>query len=270
MKEDVKGRKVKKSAAPGTRGRKKKGEGARIFLSVVLLCVLIGIVVFSLSMFFYVREIEVRGNERYSTEEILSVVDVEGGENMFKVKTSDIRRAIEENFHYIKNVRVQKRFPSTILISLGETKVECCMRILDRFFFLDRDLKILEITSAEGEISLPFVNGIGYNEEKAGEYLHEENKTKKDALAEIINSLTEHGLLERVDKINILDEYSIALLYEGRIEVLLGNYTQIKEKLDFFNAIKERIHESDSGVLNISNPKRATFNSKAFSWGESY
>jgi len=246
----------------GTRGRRKNKTGGEIFLAVLLICILIGLTVYSLSMFFYVETIEVSGNERYETGEILAVAGIPDKENMFKVKTEEVRKKIAEKFPYIDSVAVKKVMPSTVRIEVSETQVDCFVQDGDNLIGIDRNLKVLEVYSGEAPQKLPVVSGLPYAGEAVGERISEENVHKKTALSDIIAAINKHDLTKSILSIDLSDEFYIAMNFEDRVELRLGNYSKIEEKLDFFSAIRSHIHESDGGILDLSDPQKAPFISK--------
>ena len=251
----------KETYSYGTRGKSRKRGGGGAVLTVLLVCVLIGIVVFSLSMFFYVNAIEVTGNERYSTNEILSLLNIPAQENMLKIRTSALEQTILKNFHYIGSVKVQKKLPSTIVITVTETRGECQIFAEGSYLKLDRNLKIMEEYSVRIQ-ELPLIWGLSYAGELPGGVLQEENSAKIQALSVIIDGLEKHGILSKIQMIDLRDEFYIEMNYDGKIEVRLGNYSRLEEKIDFLDGVLKKIHESDSGTLDISDTQRASFVSK--------
>ena len=111
MRRDNRAEKVHKK-----RRRRKKRYLLR-FLLLILLCV--GIYFGVHIDYFKVDGIAVVGNEEISDEEILKLSELEVGENIFDVHPLFAQHRIKENL-YIKKVRVKRKLPNKIEISVTE------------------------------------------------------------------------------------------------------------------------------------------------------
>ena len=70
---------AKKQKDKETKSRKGK---AGVVYGLVMVILIAVSVVLACTVFFRVEEVEVEGNDRYSTEQILTVADVEQGSNL--------------------------------------------------------------------------------------------------------------------------------------------------------------------------------------------
>ena len=83
------------------------GGGAVLYAAVAVVLIAASLVA-ACTVFFRVESVTVEGNERYSTEEILSVASIEMGANMILTPSQQIADAIASALPYVDQVEVQQ------------------------------------------------------------------------------------------------------------------------------------------------------------------
>ena len=102
--------------------KKQKSSGARGFIfSSVSFIVICAALVFGMSVFFRVSNIEVNGANRYTREEIIAASGIENGDNLMLVNRSAVAQKIYSKMIYIGKVNVERKLPNTILIEITES-----------------------------------------------------------------------------------------------------------------------------------------------------
>lgn len=123
------GAKVKKNTAAS----KKKNKGKHnkkmirviiyitlaIFVLSLLLLVGFGIYKLSTSPKYALKNISFEGNVEYNIDELKEVVGVIEGTNLFKISKKTIRQNLKD-LSYIKEVRISKKYPDTLVIKVEE------------------------------------------------------------------------------------------------------------------------------------------------------
>jgi cell division protein FtsQ len=71
------------------------------------------------SPYFKIKEIRIEGNHETDREDILSLIDVKTGENIFKVKLKQAELDLR-SLKQIKNAQIQRNFPDTIMVKITE------------------------------------------------------------------------------------------------------------------------------------------------------
>ena len=94
--------------------RKRKKHSALFApISFLLIC---AAVVFGLSVFFRVANIEVKGAERYTPEEIISASGLEPGDNLFFVNRSSAISRIYARLPYVETAEIELKLPNRLTI----------------------------------------------------------------------------------------------------------------------------------------------------------
>ena len=93
-----------------------------VLFTILAVILIAASVVAACTVFFRVETVTVEGTARYTTEEILSVANVEMGANMILTPGEQIAQRIYEALPYVDEVDVQKQFPTTINLKITETQ----------------------------------------------------------------------------------------------------------------------------------------------------
>ena len=101
------------------RRRSRHGPG-RVYL--ILTCAVIcAAVILALTVFFKINRVAVEGNTHYTEGEILEVVSVSTGDNLFFVKSEEVSREILDKLPYVKSVKINRKLPDTLVLSITES-----------------------------------------------------------------------------------------------------------------------------------------------------
>ena len=178
MAEDKKVKKKKK--------RKKKTYLLRIFMFAVICAALYFLLNLS---FFDVAKITVKNNNYYTAEQIIEKGGVKTGENIFfESRTGRIKSALLEDA-YIKNVKVSRRLPSTIVIDVEERTEAAAVKYGDIYIILDESGLVLRHSEVEPKLTL--LEGLTLKSIEPGKALEaEENYMLSDTL-EILRKMNE-------------------------------------------------------------------------------
>ena len=115
-----------------------------ILYAAVAVVLIAASLVAACTVFFRVESVTVEGNERYSTEEILSVASVEMGANMILTPSQQIADAVTSALPYVDQVEVQKRFPTTVNLVITECQPVAVITGAASAWVIDAKGKLLE------------------------------------------------------------------------------------------------------------------------------
>ena len=132
--------------------RKKKRRRKNYLLRLVLL-IAIGTGAYFLltSSFFDVQTVAVNNNNYYTKEQIISKADAKTGQNIFGVKTNEIKEALLTD-PYIKTARVRRSLPGTIVISIEERSEFAVVPYSGAFVIIDKDGLVLRKSDTEPQL----------------------------------------------------------------------------------------------------------------------
>ena len=115
--------------------------------------IIAGIVYAMLSPIFNIQHISVTGNSKISSETIISLSDLNIGQNIFNFRTSNIVNNIKENA-YIDSVDINRKFPDEIEIVVSERESTYMLMLGNAYVYINNQGYILEITSVKGDFTL--------------------------------------------------------------------------------------------------------------------
>lgn len=265
-----------RDAAMRARARRRKQLIRRrkfIVYSIILLLVVSAAVVFSFTMLFHIEKIEVQGNSRYASQNIIDKTEIKIQDKLFLSNTGKAEEAILEAFPYIKEVKVKRAFPSGIVINVTETYAAFAIEYEGKLSLLDPDGRVLETGIGDPPDGLPVITGLEITDITPGQDIQfkEENIAaclrkitaavngceirKSDFITES-TPLSERGDIEIID---MSDTLNITLIFDGRLNLELGMPTDLEYKLQFAKSAIDKLAEDARGTLNLSVLKKATF-----------
>ena len=87
----------------------------------VLVLLIVGLLIFSRTSFFEVKQFEIEGNAYYTDNEILLMGGCETGKNLFwGIDSKKIRSRLQQDA-YMERVEVRRKLPDTVKITVTPT-----------------------------------------------------------------------------------------------------------------------------------------------------
>jgi cell division protein FtsQ len=167
---------------------------ARLRLLAIILAAVFSVsaFIFSLSGFFTVAYIEVRGNSHFTGEEIRNIAHAVPGHNIiYDPGKKEITEYLEQN-PYIKMARVSRKLPSTLVITVEERSENFAFRYDDDYLIMDEDGILLRKSRTEPKLTM--VSGMIVNRIKLGEVIGTEKQPVFDKLLELMKEIKEGDL----------------------------------------------------------------------------
>lgn len=133
-------------------------------LNFVILVLLSGILLESLyllsrSKFFSVHQIQVKGNQRVSSERIVALSGINQDTNIFQISASEVARKIGREV-WIEKTDVRRKFPLKVEIIIKERQPLAVVTFRDKFILVDKEAKILQVEKENIFPSLPLVKDV--------------------------------------------------------------------------------------------------------------
>ena len=198
----------------------------------VLIMLLLGaILYFLMCPLFNIREIKVVGNSKISTNEIISLSEININENIFRIHIGEVKEKIKQNA-YIDNVKINRHLPSKIQIEVQERIATYMLEFASAFVYINNQGYILEIS--EQKLEVPII--VGYKTEleniKPGNRLCEEDLEKLETVLKIVETATSYEIENTITKIDITDKKNYTLLLETEKKtVYLGDASNLNNKM---------------------------------------
>ena len=241
------------------RRKSRKKRGGRVF-TFLLVLIMIGVIVASVTMFFQTNEIVVTGVSKYTAEEIIEASGLNVGDNLFAVNKFEVERRIKEQYPYVGAVEIRRRLPDTFLFTVTERVPVAYLDVGEQRWILDKHAYLLEpLSIAESVPYLQVVSESEAVEPHSGERLVLPEEGAVNALESVMDGLSNLEMIVEVGQINVTRLYQLTFLYQNRLQVQLGNAEKMEKKLRLFETILVELDATDRGVLNVSEPPEGRF-----------
>ncbi len=233
----------------------------RGFSGPLMFVVVIVAVIFVLSVFLRVSDVQVEGNVHYTDEEIIRAFEIEEGDNLFFFDRIAAAARAYSKLPYIKEVAIERKLPNKVLITVEESTALAYLELGDEQWTMDDTCKILgKATQSELSQLVPIV-GIDPGTLLIGETLttSDANTATVKFLADVLWQLEKRGLAPQTTQVDFSDPDSPAFSYGGRFTVVLGRNNALEHKFGMFVSVLEQLKAGDVGVIDVSDGTTAHF-----------
>ncbi len=222
------------------------------FVSLVFLAVCVAV-------FLNVEEFKVNGSERYSAEQIIELVSIEKGDNIFSFKASEIEEDIKQNLPYVNSVEIKRDLPTTVEINIVEETPFYATNIAGSRYIISPYLKVLEKTDdkeAYSEITELSLNNV--RRCLVGNQVEFVDSRTLDAVLTLYESFEANYIKEKIRSVDIRSRFDIYINYDNRFEVYLGDIENLDIKIQFLVGIIGELDENSKGTIDVSNHQEAS------------
>lgn len=101
----------------------------------------------ALTVFFRIDTVIIKGGSDYTTDEILTACEINGGENLIRTSLNKSAEKIESRLIYVEKAELKRRFPSTLEISITPAVETVSAEYEGIFCILSEGGKILDMTA---------------------------------------------------------------------------------------------------------------------------
>lgn len=251
---------VRRQAAPDftqaarQRARKRRRHRRHVlvfFYSFLFLAVLGAAVVLSLTVLFKITDVDVAGSSRYSQEQIVEASGIRTGDNLFRFRTGQAAETIRQKLPYLGTVRVSRKFPARVLISVQEEKIWGAVKTGGRYVILGESGRALESAPSPPK-NCTELRGLSVKEAKVGSAVKFADTDQLELCKSIMGAIQKSGV-SKVTAVDFSQKARIRFVYDGRVTVDLGVPTDLDYKLAFAKSLlKNNIKPTEKGTLNLS------------------
>lgn len=255
-----------KDDAPEQAGAKNKKRRSKATLSayytlIFLLVAGVGVLL-SLTVLFKTDKIVVVGETPYNNADIIEASGIVLGENIIRANFKDEAERIPNTLLYVETAEITKKFPTTIVITVTQTKACYNVETEGEYLIVSQSGKVLDklVSPVEGLLT---VNGIKPVDTNPFARL-EDSETDKAEILFSLKKAIDKSEIGGVASVDLSDKYNITLNYEDRIEVQVGNSSNLDYKVEYAKSVFEsnKIGTSAEGYLIIDENGEGHFVSK--------
>ena len=236
------------------KSKKKRKLILKVIKWLTLLAIIIGGTIYAmLSPIFNIKEVEVIGNSKISSETIISLSGITIDQNMFSFRTSNVRESIKNNA-YIDTVEIHRDLPDKISLVVTERKTTYMIKFGNAYAYINNQGYILEITDKEEAV--PIITGYETLDEniQEGNRLNTEDLEKLNDVLKIMEAASSSGnnLKNLITKIDISDKSNYILdLKTQKKQIYFGDATNLSTKMLWIDQILGEEKKSE-GILYLN------------------
>lgn len=232
--------------------------------TILLLALGASIIMFMMSPLFDLSEVQVLNNEKLSSETIVSLSELNIGENIYKVTKRKLINKIKQN-PYIESVKIERKLPNKIAITIKERKPTYMLEYANSYVYINNQGYILEIS--EQRLECPIIMGYTTKEDsiKPGNRLNEEDLEKLSVVLKIVETANGNEIGNLITRINIADKQNYTLILENEKKIVyLGDASNLSNRIPHLKVIlkEEQGVEGEIFINGDLNKQKAYFRKK--------
>ncbi len=234
----------------------------RLFMSFVLIIILCAVgAALSLTVFFKIEAVSVTGASVYSEQSVVEASGINIGDNLLRADKKSIEKQLKESLPYIGSAEIEKKLPSTVVITVRETREVAAVSYEGGYVLLSPEGKVLDSNAPVLRENVALVEGVSLSEVKEGAAVNCTVPEKLGALEAVLEGIDESGI-EGVSSVDLTDVNNITLKYDFRIKLVIGSASNVTEKLKRAIRVIEKenaINSTQYGTLDLRSEPNSYF-----------
>jgi len=231
--------------------------GIRVLSRLLYLLAALSAVLIAAVVFFRVDKVEVSGSMRYEAAEILSVADVQPGDNLFLINKNAMARRMLTFLPYLDEIIIVRELPDGISISVTDCVPVAYFSQDGAYFIIDVKCKVLERLDAPP--NLPEMTGLTALNPVVGFKLAvgESERERLTALTRLLAMLHQREMSDTISELDLTGLRYLTVGYEGRIAVryaYTGDYAYATNRAKLI--LEQRLLPTEFGILDVSDDDR--------------
>ena len=110
------------------------------------------------SPYFSVREIQVRGGEKFGGNEIVTMAGLKHGMNIWRIEPATIEKKIAKH-PWVRRVLVRREFPRRVVIEIEE-RIPRAIVAMGKLYYVDSDGVVFKEVGAGESVQFPLLTGL--------------------------------------------------------------------------------------------------------------
>lgn len=244
------------------RRNRRRRRGSFSFLYKVLCLVLItGAIAAAMAVFFKADHIEITGNSRYQTQEVLNASGLEIGDNLFFLNKYHVAERISAALPYVESVQINRRLPDTLCVRVQECVCNVALQHDGKMWIVCDNGKIVDSIDPVTAQNCTQVTGVTLVDPRIGAVLTADEQTQMahSQMMEIIGQLRAKGMLADVQELHLEEASVITMRYLDRFNVEFLWGADFDYKLSFLQAVVQKMEDNERGTLKLTRDGEARF-----------
>ena len=240
--------------------RQKKKKRRRMISRIGIAVLVLLAIVFAPTIFFQVSKINVTGDTRYTSEQLIKSTGVKQGDNMFFLDTEQIAADLKDEYPYLDTVKLRRKLPSTLQIEVSDRTAVLSIEQNGKYLILDMSGKVLEKTKSAAKGTAK-VTGVPMKGVHVGDTVDEDKYGKAASVMKLLELTDQYGMKKHIKTIDVEKAYDVRVTYDKRYTILLGalEESNLEHKIQFLKAILKEPSLPESGVIDLTDEKEARY-----------
>jgi len=202
---------------------------------------------------FNINKIKVHGNSVLSDEKIIQSAGIVKGVSIFGVSLARATKGVEE-MGYIEKVKIKRRLPSTIEITVVEAVGVGYIPAENGYVVITADGRSIgTVTEAEDAQAgaLPVIKGLKKVKYKIGSKIVGKDERQLSALIGFLKAFSSNGYIFDMTEIDVTSFSDITFMYGKGLKVRFGPDEKMDYKSEVFSSILAELGENPKGYLDL-------------------
>ena len=243
------------------RNRRRRRGSFSFLYKMLCFVVIVGAIAAAMAVFFKADHIEITGNSRYQTEEVLAASELNIEDNLFFLNKYAVAEKISAALPYVESVQINRRLPDALCIRVQECVCNVALQHEGKVWILCDSGKIVDAMEPEAAQNCTQVTGVTPKAPQVGAVLTADEQTQLalEQLMEMIRQLRAKGMLADVQEIHLEEASVITMRYLDRFDVEFLWGTDFDYKLSFLQAVVQKMEDYERGTLKLTRDGEVRF-----------
>jgi len=207
-----------------------------------------------------VHDIRITGNRNILASRVVELSGLEIGTDMLRVDEQAIRRGIERD-PYLQVARVEMQYPSTVAITVRESRPSAVIESLGIYLLIDEECRLLAFLSDREQAGVLVVTGVEVASQREGMRIGTNPPGQADDLQRLLGAVSANGVENQITELNVENLDNLYLMTPIGVQVLLGDDGQLAEKMIWFEVVYRQLVDADArgGTLDVSSARNGVY-----------
>jgi len=211
--------------------RKRRRVRRRFAYGFLVAILILGLVAsLSTTMFFNVTNIVVVNETSATEEQIVSLSGIKYKENLIRLDSKKAEKRITAGIAYAENVKIEKKFPSTVQINVEKAKPVANISQSYGYLLVSGSNRVLEELKDGPLPDLLVITGYNPAQGTIGMYLQSEDE-KRDNVLKTLTAAVEECNNRNIKSIDMTDQSRIVVQFGDNVEFHMGSSVDAVYKL---------------------------------------
>lgn len=224
----------------------------------VLAVIAIFIIMF-FTPFFNIKNVEIAGNNKMTSEQIITEVGEMKGKNLFRTG-GGIKKKLTK-YAYVEKVAVKKKLiPPTLTIELVERAPALQFAYAESYMVIDVEGRVLEKRTEKLE-NVPVAEGMKVVSANEGEFISLKDGETQKIIFDCIQNMQKADIINDITVMSFEDMTNITFNYQSRLDVICGTHIDFSRKLSLFKEAvnSNKLTQNSRGTINLSTTGKAIY-----------